>query len=134
MFQAPAVSRGTEALPLYRDAAVDYKTGLTRWSGGRPVVVHGLEAVKSWAWRAVNTARYLFPALSWDYGNELTSLVGHPYRAESKLSEAARYVEECLLASPYILEARTTETTLEGSSLRLRVRFRSVYGEEELYV
>ncbi len=134
MFQAPVQSAGTEALPLYRDAAVDFRTGLTRWSGGNPVVVCGLEAVKSWAWRAVNTARYRFPAFSWDYGCELESLVGQPYRAESKLSEAGRYVEEALLASPYILEARVTETRFDGSELRLRVRFRSVYGEEAIHV
>ena len=58
-------------LPLYTDVRMDYDAGVPVWSGGEPVLVSGLEAVKGWAWRAVDTARYRFSHFSWSYGCEL---------------------------------------------------------------
>ena len=130
MFQVPAQAGAAGSLPLYWDVDIDYGAGRPRWSGGNPVIVCGLEAVKSWAWRAVMTARYRFAAFSWAFGCELEALVGQPYRAGTKLSEAARFVEEALTVSPYILEARASGARFEGSTLHLSVRFQSVYGEE----
>ena len=130
MFQGLPQQTGGGGLALYRDAAMDYRRGRPLWSGGNPVIVCGLEAVKGWAWRAVMTARYRYAAFSWDYGCELESLAGQPYRADTKASEAARYVEEALTASPYILEARASGVRFEGSTFHMTVRFRTVYGEE----
>lgn len=134
MFQAPLQTAGGGGLPLYRDAAIDYVSGRPRWSGGSPVIVCGLEAVKGWAWRAVMTARYRFAAFGWEFGCELQALVGQPYRSDTKLSEAGRYVEEALTASPYILEAHASGVCFEGGTLHMNVRFRSVYGEGGFYV
>lgn len=60
-------------------------------------MVTGLEAVRGWAWRAVDTAWYRFSVFSWSFGCELEALV----RADTKRSEAERYVREALLVSPY---------------------------------
>ena len=130
MFPSVVRRDGGGGLPLYRDVAMDFGAGRPLWSGGNPGVVCGLEAVKSWAWRAVMTARYRYAAFSWRFGCELEALVGQPYRSDTKLSEAARYVEEALTASPYILEARASGVRFEGSRLHMRVRFQSVYGED----
>ena len=69
-----------------------------RWESGEPVIVTGLEAVKGWAWRAIDTARYRYPCFSWSYGCELENLIGQPYQAETKKSEAERYVDRRLEA------------------------------------
>ena len=66
---------------------------------------------------AVDTARYRFSHFSWSYGCELEALVGQPYTADAKLSEAERYVTEALLVSPYIREARVRDKRFEGSTL-----------------
>ena len=63
LFSVPEA--GTADLPLYTDVAMDYETGVPRWESGNPVIVTGLEAVKSWAWRAAATARYRWPAFCW---------------------------------------------------------------------
>lgn len=97
-------------------------------------MVTGLEAVKSWAWRAIATERYRWPIFTWSYGCELKTLVGQPYLAETKRSEAARYVREALLVSPYITGVTVREVSFEGSTLHLDVEFTSVYGKERLYV
>lgn len=134
MFAAPAPAGTAAEMPLYRDVAMDYQAGRPRWSGGNPVIAYGLEAVKGWAWRAVQTARYQYAAFTWNFGCELQMLVGQPYRAESKLSEAERYVTEALLVNTYIREARASNVRFEGGTLHMRVWFRCVYGEEAFHV
>ncbi len=77
MFTLPAAA-GTGELPLFTDVAMDYDAGTPRWESGNPVLVTGLEAVKSWAWRAGATAPYRWPSVDWSYGGELEARVGQP--------------------------------------------------------
>ena len=51
-------------------------------------------------------ARYRYPPLLLSYGCELEALVGQPYRADTRLSEAVRYVREALTVCPYITGPR----------------------------
>lgn len=133
MYSIPQGSAAGE-LPLYTDVAMDYASGTPRWESGNPVIVSGLEAVKSWAWRAAATARYQYKCFSWDYGCELESLVGQPYQADTKRSEAARYVRDALLVSPYITDCQVEDVAFEGDTLHLNVTFTTVYGKEGFYV
>ena len=133
LFQT-APQGGAQALPLLRDVAMDYDKGVPRFAGGNPVIVSGLEAVKSWAWRAIQTARYRYSCYSWDYGCELEQLVGQPYDQDTRRSEAVRYVREALEVCPYITSAQAEVEGLEGSVLRIRVQMTTVYGGSELYV
>lgn len=133
MYSLPQAAQGGQ-LPLYTDVAMDYDAGTPRWESGNPVMVTGLEAVKSWAWRAVATARYRFPAFSWSYGCELEALVGQPYQADTKRSEAARYIREALEVSPYITAVEVREVTFSGSTFHMTVGLSTVYGEEEFHV
>ncbi len=86
----------------YTDAAWDYDADKPLYENGEPVVVTGLEAVKSWACRALRTRRYSQVQHSWLYGNDLQELVGQRWQPETKIAEARRYVEECLKQNPYI--------------------------------
>lgn len=133
MFSTPAQSQ-MAGLPLYTDVAIDYDTGTPKWESGNPVIVSGLEAVKSWAWRAIATERYRWPIFSWSYGCELESLVGQPYQAETKRSEAVRYVRDALLVSPYITACAVSDVTFDGSTLHMEVEFTTIYGKEEVHV
>ena len=134
IFQTTASEGTAQALPLYRDVAMDYDKGVPRFSGGEPVLASGLEAVKGWAWRALHTERYRWSPFSWDYGCELESLVGQPYREATRLSEAARYAEEALTVCPYITGASAEAEQAGGSTLRVSVRITTVYGEAEIHV
>ncbi len=132
MFSPP--QNRTGALPLYRDVQMDYEKGCPVWSGGAPVFVTGMEAVLGWAWRAIDTARYQFSVFSCSYGCELEALVGQPYQADTKRSEAERYVREALLVSPYIREVQVTDTTFESSTIHIAVDITTVYGRGSIYV
>ncbi len=130
-----AATEGTaQALPLYWDVDMDYDKGVPRFSGGQPVMVSGLEAVKSWAWRALHTERYRWSAFSWDYGCELEALIGQPYRSDTRLSEAVRYVQDALTVCPYITGAAAEVEQFEGDTLRMRVSLTTVYGEASIHV
>ena len=133
LFQT-APQSAAAALPLLRDVAMDYEKGAPLFAGGNPVVVSGLEALKSWAWRAIQTARYRYSSFSWDYGCELENLVGQPYGQDTRRSEAVRYVREALEVCPYITSAQAVVEGLEGSSLHIRVVMRTVYGDGTLEV
>ena len=133
MYQMPEEPR-TAALPLYTDVRMDYDRGVPVWENGNPVLVSGLEAVKGWAWRTIATARYRYPIYSWSYGCELESLTGQPYQADTKRSEAERYVRDALLVNPYIREVQVENTTFQGSTLHMTVALTTVYGKERLDV
>lgn len=133
LFSLPAAS-GTEELPLFTDVAMDYDAGTPRWESGNPVTVTGLEAVKSWAWRAVATARYRWPIFDWSYGCELEALVGQPYQEGTKRSEAARYIQDALLVCPYITAVSVTNVTFSGSVFHMDVEVSTVYGKEGFHV
>lgn len=134
IFQTTASEGTAQALPLYRDVAMDYDKGVPRFSGGEPVLASGLEAVKGWAWRAIDTARYRYPCFSWSYGCELEALIGQPYQADTKRSEAERYVKEALLVSPYIRSVRVSDTRFEGSTLHMTVELTTVYGDSQFSI
>lgn len=132
-FSTPTAAR-TQSLPLYRDVRMDYDAGHPIWANGNPVMVTGLEAVKGWAWRAIDTARYRYPCFSWSYGCELEALVGQPYQVNTKRSEAERYVKEALLVSPYIQSVRVSDTRFEGSTLHMTVELGTVYGNSQFSI
>ena len=131
LFQT-APQSAAAALPLLRDVAMDYEKGAPLFAGGNPVVVSGLEAVKSWAWRAIQTARYRYSSFSWDYGCELENLVGQPYGQDTRRSEAVRYVQECLLINPYITDVRQIDVTFHDATLSIHCAVDTLYGEVQI--
>lgn len=124
----------TAQLPLYRDIAMDYQNGTPIFSGGNPLIVEGVEAVKGWAFRMLQTARYRYAHFSWDIGSELDALVGQPYREDTKLSEAGRYIFDTLMVSPYITNVQVTRAAFQDATLTLEARVETVYGEVTLNV
>lgn len=132
MFSVPQMSGG--ALPLYRDVLMDYDTGLPVWQAGNPVIVSGLEAVKSWAYRAALTEQARFPVFSALYGCRMGQLIGQPYESDTKRSEAARLLQEALRRSPYITSVEVLDTSFDGSTIHITANLKTIYGEEEIYV
>ena len=66
---------------------------------------------------------------SWSFGCELEALVGQPYRADTKRSEAERYVREALLVNPYIKGVTQIGVDFQDSALSLRFKLTTIYGE-----
>lgn len=116
----------------YRDVAWDYTNNKPIFKNGNPVIVEGIEAVKSWAYRALLTRRYLHPQNSHEYGNDIYMLIGQPWLPETKLAEAERYVKECLMCNPYITGISNFKAEFKGSTVYIKFRLNTVYGTSEV--
>lgn len=120
--------------PVCREVRWDYGKNAPVYRNGNPDLVEGAEAVKVWAWKALHTVRFRHEIYSWNYGNEVESLIGEAYSEELKESEAARYVRECLLINPYITDVGSLTVGFAGDRLAVGGKLATVYGEVELSV
>lgn len=112
-----------------REYGIDFSTG--KLTGK---IVEGKKALAVWLYLALKIERYKFYTYSWDYGNELNSLIGKNYSQEHIDSEVKRMITDCIEENPYIegiedLEVNRTDTGLIISFLIL-----TDYGEEEMSI
>ena len=133
-FLQPTAAAPAAELPVLRECAWDFAADKPILRQGVPVVVERAEAVAVWAWNALHTERFLWPCFSANYGNETYMLIGQGYQAETKRAEVQRYIEECLLASPYITAVTGTTITVVGDRLTVGFAIQSVYGEVKMEV
>ena len=61
-------------------------------------------------------------------------LIGQTYQAETKRAEVQRYIEECLLACPYISAVTGMTVAAEGDRLTVIFSIMSIYGEVRMEV
>lgn len=134
MVQPEAEAAASRRLPLCREAAWDFDRGVPVFSGGKPLVVAGKEAVRVWIWKTLMTARFHHSVYTWDYGNEVESLIGKPFTPAVKQSEAVRYVREALLINPYIRAVRQVDVTFQDDDLTICCEAETIYGEVRVYV
>lgn len=133
IIQPEAVETDTE-LPMYKEVAWDYENNIPIFKNGNPVIIEGKEAVMVWAWNALHTERFKYEIYTWDYGNEAESLIGQNYSDELKQSEAARYVQECLLINPYITDVKNISVDFTDDLLTITGTVITIYGEVGLNV
>lgn len=122
--------RQESALPRLREVAVDFSTGQPLLDEeGEFRYVSGLEAVRVWVWRALQSdnVRFAFPAHTDSYGNQLNTLLGKALpEAESRL---AGLVRESLLVCPYIKGVEGFSFSRKEGQLTAAFTVRTVYGE-----
>jgi len=133
MIQPQTVEKPTK-LKLYKEIKWDFEKNIPVFKNGSPVIVTGKEAVLVWAWKALQTPRYRYEIYTWDYGNEIESLIGQSFSEELKQSEASRYVKECLLINPYISDVKNITVTFYDNVLHIECTLETVYGEVDLSV
>ena len=133
IIQPQAVETATD-LKLFKEVKWDFENNIPAFKNGSPVIVTGKEAVLIWAWKALNTPRFLHEIYTWDYGNESESLIGQPFTEELKQSEATRYVRECLLINPYITAVPFVEVAFVDGVLKISCTIETIYGEAKVNV
>lgn len=132
--QPEAAAVDESELPMAREVKWDFERRQPIFSRGEPVVVQGAEAVLMWAWNALQTPRFRHEIYTWNYGNELDSLIGRPYTEALKQAEARRYVREALEASPYITGVEEITVDFADGVLAVACRLRTIYGEVGVHV
>lgn len=120
---------------LYKEVKWDFDKDTPVFKNGAPVIVTGKEAVKTWAWNALNTARKRWEVFSWDYGSDIDELIGQAYTNDVKTSECQRYLKECLLINPYISGVENIEVEFDNKGLlTVSCTIKTLYGEEDISV
>lgn len=133
-FLQPTAAAPAAELPVLRECAWDFVNDVPILRQGVPVVVERAEAVAVWAWNALHTERFLWPCFSPGYGSEIYTLIGQGYQPETKRAEVQRYIEECLLASPYITAVTGMTVAAVGDRLAVAFAIQTVYGEIKMEV
>lgn len=121
-------------LPLFKEYAWDFSTNDFIYNNGKNVIVEGKEALKVWIYKTLKTKRYEYFAYTWDYGNELDTLIGQKYSAEYVSSEVERLLKECLLINHYIKELTDITAISDGRTLKIEFTANTVYGEVDISV
>ena len=124
----------TQALAVYRDVAWDFAANKPVFVRGEAVIVEGLPAVLSWAWRALHQERYVNELYTWGYGCELPTLVGEQWMSETKIAEAERYIREALAVSPYITGVTDVTAAFEEGTVTVAFVIQTIYGTSNMEV
>ena len=113
----------------YKEYEINWETGeLT----GR--IVEGLEALKVWIFLTMQTQRYVFEQFTWDYGNELESLIGTSNNQEYMQMEAKRMVKDCLLINEHISDVDDFQCEIIDEKMIVSFTAITDYGEVEINV
>ena len=88
-------------------------------------IVEGVEALAVWCFFALKTARYRYRAYTWQYGNEMESVIGKGYGIDYTKSEIERFISDCVCCHPYISGIEDTQMEFSDSG-KLTVNFKLV--------
>lgn len=86
----------------------------------------GLDAIKQSVFKTFQTDRFWHDIYSFDYGHELTLLLGSSQ--EFVRSEATRMIQEALMQDDRIQSVQNVEATISGDQITLRFTVDTVYG------
>lgn len=118
-----------EKIMVPREYELDFETG--QLTGN---IVEGKEAIKIWIWLALKTPRFRHTMFSWDYGNEIETLIGKGYSKEHIETEVYRMVVEALSVNKHISGITNFLVSLEDEKLEISFIVNTIYGEVMLNV
>jgi hypothetical protein len=124
-----AENESTEEYNIPKEYQIDFGTG--QLTGN---LVEGLEAIKMWAFLAINTTRYRHDIYSWDYGCEIEDMIGQSLTQEYLDTEIPRVIEECLTVNPHIKSISNISIALNDDKLSGNFTINTDYGEAEINV
>lgn len=118
-----------ETTTAQTDYEIDFSTGeLT----GR--IISGLPAIIQWIRLTLGTERYYYNQFSWDYGSELTNLIGQGYSQEYVESEVIRMISDALSENDNIDSLSDFKVETSGDRITAEFTVNTVYGNEEVTV
>lgn len=121
----------TKELPLYKEIKWNFEKNIPYFIDGDIVILEGIEALKTWIFKALNTDRFKHIIYSWNYGNELKSLIGKEYTPSYTTAESLRFIKEALEVNEYINNVTILSSKFsDGRIIELSIKVDSVYGLE----
>jgi hypothetical protein len=106
---------------------IDFTTG--RLTGGK---VRGSKAVAVWVWNALMYPRYRYELSSFQYGCELSDMIGQVMSKEEATIMAESIIRDTLLPNPHIEDIADLKCELDDDRLSISFRLITSFGEEEI--
>ena len=97
-------------------------------------IITGLDAIVQWVKIAFSIDRYVYTQYSWDYANELSTLIGKGYSQDRITTEAYRMVTDTLSLNSDITGINDFQCKMEKDMLIISFRLLTKYGEEDINV
>lgn len=123
-------AESTKDLPLFKEMAIDFKTGEILTENGEIIILEGKEALNVWIWKALKTERKRFKAYSNNFGSDIYKEIGYVYDRVIKEQLIINEIIDTLLVNPYITNVYDFEITYSDDDLTLNINFKvdSIYG------
>lgn len=128
---ASAATTSTD-LPIPKEYAWDFENDCLKVIDGKLTTVTETEAIKIWAMKVLRIPRYRYLAYSWNYGNELESLIGQGLSKEIAQSQTVSLVRDALLVNPYIQDIQDVSMDMENAVLKVNCTLITPYGEVKM--
>ena len=128
------IENSNSELHMYYEVGWNYIKDEPLIENNEFVIVEGNEAIKVWIYKAIKTVRYQYPIYSWDYGCEISSLIGQKYTKGLTKSEAERYIKEAILINPYITDVKIIDINFSEDILSVSIQVDTIYGEVNVNV
>ena len=116
-----------EAVPS--DYEIDFTTGKLT---GR--IISGLDYIKQWIRLALATDRYYFTQYSWQYGHELSRLLGQSFSHEYLVNETKRLIADALKPNKYIQSISNVECEVVRDALTATFTVNTIFGSGEVKI
>lgn len=118
-----------EGQEIPTDFEIDFKTGKLT---GR--IISGVDAVKQWARLVLSIDRYYFTQYSWDFGAELSELIGQGGSREYIESEVEMRITDALMTSEYIESVGDFEIEVGGDTITARFTIETAFEDSEVEI
>ena len=130
-------SSGDTELPVFKELAYNYEKNCLLRKGGRSYLVEKDEALQIWIYKALKTKRFVWPAYTHTYGNEVENVIGISNDPDIVDSEIKRYITETLMVNPYLQELSDFTFHHEKDVVIVSFLVTTIYGrfthESEVY-
>ncbi|WP_411680491.1 DUF2634 domain-containing protein [Clostridium thailandense] len=117
-----------------KEYAWDFENNDFLLRDGKFVIVEGIEALRVWIWKALQTVRMKYGIYSDKYGHDLDSIVGKGFSKALIGTEAKRLTWECLSANSHILRLENFSIDLNKDMLNINFTAITDLGEVSVSV
>ena len=125
-----------EEIPIFKEYAIDFKTGEYIKERNAIKVLEKNEALKVWIFKALKTERFRYTDVhSDDYGSELETNIGTIYQKSVKDTLMINQIRDTLLVNPYISECYNFEISNEDEyAPQITFNVKTIYGDLDMEV
>lgn len=112
---------------VYREIQWDYDLSKPLILNGNFVIVEGLEAVKTWCWKALHTDRYKHLIYTWEYGLDMEQFMGEAFNSLTKV-EIIREITEGLMQNEYVTNVDDFNISKEKKKVFVEFNINTKFG------